>query len=78
MTRLIIPALVALLVSGMAGDGYAKDGEHLPNFKQLCISDVAVHTPHIVFQHWTNIRSVANELLIEIKLKGDRVRLLIR
>jgi len=39
MTHLIIPALVALLVSGLAGSSYAKDGERLPNFKQLCITD---------------------------------------
>ena len=36
---LIIPALVALLVSGLAGSSYAKDGERLPNFKQLCVVD---------------------------------------
>ena len=42
MTRLIIPAFVALLVSGLAGSSYAENGdngERLPNFKQLCIAD---------------------------------------
>ena len=39
MKRFILAALVGVLVSGMAGDGYAKDGERLPNFKQLCIGE---------------------------------------
>jgi hypothetical protein len=39
MKRIILAALVGVLVSGLTRNGYAKDREPLPNFKQLCIAD---------------------------------------
>lgn len=37
--RLVTIPLVVMLISGIAGSSYAKDGERLLNFIQLCIED---------------------------------------
>ena len=39
LNRLTILALVAMLIGGIAGSSYAKDGERLTNLIQLCIED---------------------------------------